>query len=70
MGAAALLDTGSNSSVNMCIYDQGRYCLSAVDVKVTKAPVFRSGRCYSYLSLTGFGLTGHLKNSYKIQTTS
>jgi len=69
-GAAALLDTGSNSSVNTRFYDQTRYCLSAVYVKVTEAPVFRSGRCYSYLSLTDFGLTGHSNNSDKIQNTA
>lgn len=67
MGAAGLLDTGSNSSVNTCIYDQTRYCLSAVYVKVTEAPLFTSGKCYSYLSLTDFGLTGHLNNNNKIQ---
>lgn len=70
MGAAALLDTGSNSSVNTCVYDQKRYCLSAAYVKLTEAPVFGSGRCYSYLSLTDLGLTGHLNNNDKIQNTA
>lgn len=66
MEAAALSDTGSNSSVNTGICDQARYCLSAVYGKVTEAPVFRSGRCYFYLSLTDSGLTGHLNNNDKI----
>lgn len=70
MGAAALSATGSNSSVNTCIYDQARYCLSAVYVEVTEAPVLTSGRCYSYLSLIDFGLTGHLNNNDKIQNTA
>lgn len=70
MGAAALLDTGSNSSVNTCVYDQTRYCLSAAYAELTEAPVFGSGRCYSYLSLTDFGLTGHLNSNDKIQNTA
>lgn len=70
MEAAALLDTGSNSSVNMGICDQARYCLSAVNGKVTEAPVFRSGRCCFYLSLTDSGLTGRLNNNDKIQNTA
>lgn len=70
MEAAALSDTGSNSSVNTGICDQARYCLSAAHGKVTEAPVLRSGRCYFYLSLTDSGLTSHLNNNDKIQTTA
>lgn len=69
-GAAALLDTGSKSSVNTCIYDQARYCLSAVYVEVTEDPVLRSGRSYSYLLFTDSDLTGHLNNDHKIQNTA
>lgn len=36
-------------------------------MKVSKAPVFRSGRCYAYLSLTDFGLTCHLNKHDKVQ---
>lgn len=36
-------------------------------MKVSKAPVCRSGRCYAYLSLTDFGLTCHLNNRDKVQ---
>lgn len=70
MEAAALSRTGSNSSVNTGICDQARYCLSAVHGEVTEAPVFRSGRCYFYLSLTHSALTGHLNNNDKIQNTA